>query len=91
MPQAMTPCPRLKSGSACLYILDQGIHLCPVMFTHMYASLSAAAADPGVCAAAASAGAIDADSADDVDEVAAAALRICLISGNKFLCPECTL
>ena len=42
MPQAMTPCPRLKSGTACLYVLDQGIHLCHVMFTHMYASLSVA-------------------------------------------------
>ena len=61
------------------------------MFTHMYASLSAAAADPGVCAAAASAGAADADAADADDEVAAAALRICRISGNNFLCTECLL
>ena len=70
------------------------------MFTHMYASLSAAAADPGVCAAAASAGAADADAADADDEVAAAAALwmmmspICNsspISGNKFLCMECPL
>ena len=47
-PQAMTPCLDLESSSACLYVLDQGIHLCPVIFTHVYASLSAAAADPGV-------------------------------------------
>ena len=65
------------------------------MFTHMYASLSAAAADPGVCAAAASAGAADADAADadDDDEVAAATLRIMMspidnsspILGNEFM------
>ena len=67
------------------------------MFTRMYARLSAAAADPGVSAAAASAGAADAADADD--EVAAAALWMMMspicnsspISGNKFLCMECPL
>ena len=69
------------------------------MFTHRYAGLSAAAADPGVCAAADSAGAADADAADADDEVAAAALWMMMspicnsspISGNKFLCMECPL